>query len=300
MLRATRSRWLLLFVLVVGALGIAVMARLRAPFGSTVAENPITSGPPQSSAATPEPAGASVGAREEVGASRPSPLPAAQPRSALEADLREFATQYSSLAALAANGDAAAARRLYEGLSPCRDAPRTEAEVINRAKLVALQDSPAPDAQVSAERLLRQRLARCSVLGVDARVAFRHWLDVAARSGDPKARLDFVELGAPSRSDTNYFEELAEYRDIATRYLDEELKRRNADALRAYAAAYARGVLFGHDPQAEYAYLYAFTLSGATEPYLFQWLARARGNVPADQWSEANARGEEIYRSCCG
>lgn len=126
-----------------------------------------------------------------------------------------------------------AAWRIVEGSDPARLKDRASAL---RSRYEKCQAIPAP-IKASAIALLAEY---ADVRGDDEKLRFVY-------DAEPKYGADSAQFAAYQRKSREYLKELE--------------KRGNADVLKAYSTAYARGSVYARDPTRAYSYMYAYVLA---------------------------------------
>ena len=214
--------------------------------------------------------------------------------------------RYRELVAQAEKGDSASAEELAKVFRSCKDVRTSDAEIERAVQIASsgdLADSPRVADRIAEMRgFMRDQRTRCMTLGVNPRTEYRRWLRVASDLGDTTAQLSYVESGAPSVVDSGsrYADDLNDYRQRARQILEEQIRRGNVEALRTAARAYARGTVFGRNPEKEYSYLYAYALAtGTSSRTVYEWLAIRRSGLSEDRLLSATKEGEVLYAACC-
>jgi TPR repeat protein len=217
----------------------------------------------------------------------------------------KYADRYPALSALAESGDASAAFQLYEDLKRCASAEARE------EAMEALAAESGDKALVSniVASLSEDRVV-CAGLSDEQLAARDHWIDVAARLGQPEAQLAYFSVATekfdtPEKVVAN-IEEIARIKTQALIYLTSAAEKGNRTAIFNLANHYHDGTLARRDPVKAYAYMRLLQQRGGVDSatkYLDLW----RRDMTTEQVMSAEAiaadankgRGARLNRSGC-
>jgi hypothetical protein len=160
--------------------------------------------------------------------------------------------------------------------------------------------------QRQADDYVSERNA-CLALPADLRADWLGWIDRAAEAGSTAAMRGYARVATAeyySASDVrDDLDTAIERRDKSRAYLEEALRRGDAEALRDLADAYsdsAHPKIYAFDPSKVYTYAYAGTLAGISRGNdLDRLMEEVAGSLDSRQLAEAEAAGRRIYETCC-
>ncbi len=193
--------------------------------------------------------------------------------------------------AAARSGDVKAAYAVYQAESAC-----------------ANSDEPVADYQDPAEReqfvLQRERLRKLCIgvspAQVQERLAF---LTLAARAGDPQARVDFYlegPNGMPLDSVADHSDPgLIQWKEDAVGYLKSAAGQCDQFALGLLSTAYDAGQLVERAPKVALAYSVAATLAHGVTPTKDQLQSRFGDQMSAQELDDGLQMGMQIGRASC-
>jgi hypothetical protein len=139
------------------------------------------------------------------------------------------------------------------------------------------------------------------------RAGWLGWIDRAAQSGNTAAMRGYARVATAEYYDANDvrndLDAAIERRDKSRAYLEEALRRGDAEALRDLADAYrdsAHPKVYPFDPAKAYAYAYAGTLAGISRGIdLDRLMEETARSLDGLQLAEAEVSGRSIYEKCC-
>ncbi len=222
--------------------------------------------------------------------------------------VQNVAVEFESLAQKARAGDLLAARTLFEGLANCETAPLNFKRMQQMQAITAEGDARAAaegrssdSDPVASQTAIEERFRRCGGLGEDHFLARAEFGRQLADSGDEFARLQYPEWAMPKVEDPDYVAHVADVRTQTSRYLDEELARGNARALRSYAVMHSSPGLGAEDPYRRYLYSYAYAQTPGLSPgdVTYFALAAAESQLNPEQVARAQREGVALFNKCC-
>jgi hypothetical protein len=308
-----RSRWLAAFVIVAVVIAIAWTMR-RA--NSSADRTPVATSAKHDTASH-DAAAPSAEAKTSTRASQTKPLTV--PAHAPLDPRMPLGEAVQTLRAWAEAGDTDAAIELSWRLSPCTEHALKVAEQSEQADRRLLEDEKKDESvtpEQHAVRIMnvqgrigeyeRQRDA-CSAQPADVRTSWLEWIDWAAQAGNTSAMRGYARMATGEYYDANDVradpDTAIERRDKSRAYLDEAVRRGDAEALRDIAKAYSDSghpTIYPIDPAQAYAYAYAGTLAGISRGNdLDDTMAEAARSLDGAKLAEAEASGRRIYEKCC-
>jgi hypothetical protein len=229
--------------------------------------------------------------------------PSVRTRRALDQGIEQFVLEIDLIRKRARGGDVDAMKALYRGLHHCIGIPKNQQELEQNMRAIAADadDENRANSVASARRFQSRLQSLCSRTGPHPENEHYQWLLAAAETGDSQAKLDFIVYGAPDpQQKLNAAEQRAAHRRLGKEYLEEEIAARNPQALWAASMSFDQNGIFPPDPQSEYMYLYAYSLSTAGGgDAVFARLQSLRNRMSDAMLASATQRGEELYRGCC-
>jgi hypothetical protein len=216
-------------------------------------------------------------------------------------------------------GDTDAAVELSWRLSGCTDRALSRSEDSEQSLRRMREDEDKEEGftkeqhAVRMENLERQadeyasQREACRALSADVRAGWLGWIDRAAQSGNTAAMRGYARVATAEYYDANDvrndLDAAIERRDKSRAYLDEALRRGDAEALRDLANAYrdsGHPTIYPMDPSKAYAYAYAGTLAGISRGNdLDRTMEETARSLDGQQLAEAEAAGRRIYEGCC-
>ena len=306
-----RARWSAALALVVAIAAVSWTMRSAVP--------PVAD---QTPAVAPTRAAPSVAAPAPKAKTTPRVSDAAHspaPKHALPDWRTPFGEAVQTLLEYAEAGDTDAAVELSWRLSGCTDRALSRSEEseqwLRRSRESEDKEEGFTKEQHAArmENLERQadeyasQREACRALPADLRAGWLGWIDRAAQSGNTAAMRGYARVATAEYYDANDvrndLDAAIERRDKSRAYLDEALRRGDAEALRDLANAYrdsGHPTIYPLDPAKAYAYAYAGTLAGISRGNdLDRTMEETTRLLDAQQLSEAEAAGRLIYEKCC-
>ncbi|MEO7064378.1 MAG: hypothetical protein ABI082_11490 [Dokdonella sp.] len=240
-------------------------------------------------------------------------------------DGAEFVSALAQLEQRARDGDAKAARFVFDRLADCLsysvedDASlrtRIDGAILQqreqyrqiRSRHPQLRNDPrfeVTDAmQQAALHQAFDKRDRCAPLSTPQMESRFDMAKVALERHDRRAIIDFsLYFNVAGAELSRNTERLIELRHIERTQLDALVDAGDTDAMWAAASAYSKGGFLPEDPVLAYACAYAWQLADtsgnpASADQLMSQLAQDR--LSPQQVDAARARGEAIYQHCCG
>jgi TPR repeat protein len=219
-------------------------------------------------------------------------------------------------------GDALAAVRLGKAFSLCNGFVRRSDSALTNLMVDALasgmrisdRSSGAPLAPNAVMRIARlssaQQKRDCAdVIGLDEKdapeQAFK-WIERAAALGNLDAQAMYGSLAFAMfdlRTALANADLIRDRKALGTKYLQRSMEQGNALALLESSKHYATGLLFPRDNEAQYAYLYAYSLTSQSEdllPEIVQLgLDSSSANFDDNTLRRARSQGQQLAE-CCG
>ena len=259
-------------------------------------------------------------ANDEANAKPPAPRakPPTTPSHVLPDWRTPFGEAVATLREYAEAGDNDAAIELSWRLSRCTEhelkiAERSEQSDRHDIEQEKTNELFTPDQRAVRIKNMQRRIDEyvsqreaCRALSADLRADWLGWIDRAAQSGNTAAMRGYARVANQYynvEDVRNDLDTAIERRDKSRAYLEEALRRGDAEALRDLADAYrdsAHPTIYPLDPAKAYAYAYAGTLAGISRGNdLDRTMEETTRLLDAQQLSEAEAAGRRIYEKCC-
>jgi hypothetical protein len=307
-----RARWIAALVIVAAVIAIGWAMRRATPS----ADRTPTAAPRKHNGSLDN----TAAAVESKTPTRPSQTkPSTAPAHAPLDPRMPLAEAVQTLRAWAEAGDTDAAIELSWRLSPCTEhalklAEHSEESERRQLEDVKTEEGVTPEqkavrirnVQGRIDEYVRQREA-CSAQPADVRASWLEWVDRAAQAGNTSAMRGYARMATDEYYDANDvradLDTAIERRDKSRAYLDEAVRRGDAEALRDIANAYSdsgRMTIYPIDAAEAYAYAYAATLAGISRGNdLDERMAEAARSLDGSKLAEAEASGRRIYEKCC-
>lgn len=222
--------------------------------------------------------------------------------------VQNLSRELPRLSSMAEKGDLVAARTAYRALGLCKTTYRS------LARLRQIRDSETADsmrrADVERDYEYNQALyERCGDLTDGDFARRRDFVSQLAQAGDSEAILEYPFSAKPTDFDSpDFSDKQKDFEEKATGYLNSEIDKGDAKALRSMALAYmppvvqGGSVAFRDDPYLAYEYMYAYGLSlddGQAKEALAATLARLEAQLGSGDVEGARGKAEGIFDKCC-